>query len=420
MIATATTPSREKPGTILAMASAAFVAGAYAKIVGFDLPTTRLATSMEVVEGSSLPLLLFGLSTIALFAARIAVRGPALPAIPVTFVALVLWCVVSLSWSPVPQIGGMRLAQAVAIPVFALLAIDTLGVERTVRLLAYVLLAALALDYLYVAILPGAKHLSNEIDAGLVGNWRGVHTHKNVAGGVLSVSILVFLRMWFAERRRAWLLATAAAGWFLLHTSSKTSIAILVVVLAAGVLPRIVRGGASSAVAAVGAVTIGAIVTAFAVQGSDHIWAYATDRESFTGRGALWAVMTTYAKANPWLGEGFGSFWRVGPSGPSFALATGWDAMSYNGHNGYMDMMVTTGAPGLILTVVALVLAPLRRTVVAVARRRPEAVLCSAVVLFCILHNFFETTFVYGSSQLWLAYSIALMALVSATREVSP
>jgi exopolysaccharide production protein ExoQ len=94
----------------------------------------------------------------------------------------------------------------------------------------------LVINIVSVKVVANAVHLPGEADPQLVGNWRGVYVHKNIAGAVGAMTALVLL---FTPRTKVWLkLADLAvvglALFFTVMTHSKSSLGLLAVAAAAG------------------------------------------------------------------------------------------------------------------------------------------------------------------------------------------
>jgi O-antigen ligase len=142
----------------------------------------------------------------------------------------------------------------------------------------------------------------------------------------------------------------------LIASKSKTSLDILIVCLAAlPVLIGLLRlgGRVLGAVAAgVGLCVAGALFGWLAwctAQGLDPL--EPIEGVTFTRRTEVWAFVVGEIAKRPLGGAGFGSFWDIDPqvqpslkSGLWFSKA---DAFTNEAHNGYLDLLATTGFVGL-------------------------------------------------------------------------
>ena len=241
-----------------------------------------------------------------------------LTAIPLPYNLACFWCLFSFVWAIEPGISIRRSIGMYIILQATCIAVQALGTQKTLRVLYLFLAGVLTTSLVSIALssiplFSFAVHPANETDASLIGAWRGVLPHKNVAGAMMTHASIVFLH--FALNRKKlidWLFFFGTI-LFLIGTKSKTSLGLAGIVLAAGVIYRYVvsqRGGNSAfgvlllcLVLSLGVLGIGA---------NEKIAAYLSDPESFSGRVAIWSSLLTYIKSHIWLGSGYGSFWAIG------------------------------------------------------------------------------------------------------------
>jgi O-antigen ligase len=176
-------------------------------------------------------------TALAVLGTRPWLRPAALLCVPLPVVLALVVCLVS-AWSPVPLIALRRLGLTVCIIWSLCIAAQELGYARVLLLLKGVLLAVLVANYVAVLAFPalGMHTTDTDTDLGLVGDWRGVMGHKNVAGVVCAITLLVygfdFKRRWVVVQVMTMLLAAV----FLLFSQSKTSVAIVVLAAIIGIL----------------------------------------------------------------------------------------------------------------------------------------------------------------------------------------
>ena len=188
-----------------------------------------------------------------------------------------------------------------------------------------------------------------------------IHNHKNTLGSVMLLSGLVISPYILFEKRLPWRLFWGAMFLgcvaLLIGSKSKTSMAILAAaILVTPLLLAVLRLrlGALHAVIAAGALLLLGALFAWLT------WSYGNGFDplgplrqiTFTQRTEVWAFALEEFSKRPLTGLGFASFWDVDPKiQPS--LQTGeWFAQpnSYTNesHNGYIDLLVTTGIFGLL------------------------------------------------------------------------
>ncbi len=333
-------------------------------------------------------------------------------ALPLVLLGLLAWCVASALWSPEPVVTIRRAGLATVLVVSAFLSVETVGTERSLVLWRWVLLAVLVINLVSVKFVPAAVHPFGELDPQLVGNWRGIYGHKNIAGSVAAITALVFL---FMPARRFWakLFDFAVVGLsmvFLIGTHSKSSLGLLAVAIVAGAIYRIAwrqEIDRTIALVAVGLLVVAGAVFVLADQAA--IARLLEDPTQFTGRTEIWNAEIAHIRDHPILGSGFGTFAGTGKDSPLAPYIGGWVIGASNGHNGYLQLLVTVGGVGFVLAFVALLVVP-----AASYWRRGDiglkALLFSLFVFF-VLHNLMETDFLEGDGVTWVGFLLMLAML---------
>jgi O-antigen ligase len=333
--------------------------------------------------------------------------------LPLILLGLLAWCLVSALWSPEPAVTIRRAGLAIVLVVSAMLSVETLGAEKAMRLWRWVLFAVLLINIASAKLVANAVHPPGEADPALVGNWRGVYVHKNIAGAVGAMTALIFL---FTPRTKGLhklgdLAVVALALFFTAMTHSKSSLGLLVIALLAGATYRIAwRREIDRVIAlvALGLVLIAAIVFFSADQGLVN--RLFSDPQQFTGRTQIWSAQIAYIRDHLLFGSGFGTFAGTGGVSPLARYVSGWVSSDVaNGHNGFLQLLVTVGGIGFVLAMLALVVMPAlqfwRRGALA------EKSVLFALFVFLVLHNLMETDFLEGDGVAWVAYLLMLAML---------
>lgn len=325
----------------------------------------------------------------------------AVRAIPVSIALLLGWCLASALWSPQPDVVIRRAGLEVIIVLSIFLGIETLGAARAFAVFKWLLLAILVINWLSVPVIPAARHFASEVDTALIGNWRGLYGHKNIAGAVCAITAMIFL---FGRHGRGnWigiLVALAATG-FLVMSQSKSSLGFLPLAVAAGLAYRLSwRDGLSRAILLMVTILMLFGLGLATIFYSDEISRMLSDPREFTGRSAIWAAELAYIADHPFLGHGFGTFADSGGLSPLHGYVNDdWVETVSHGHNGYLQLLVTIGGIGFVLAMAALVVRPLLRFWdLARDDFRP---LLFALFVFTILHNMMESDFLEGDGVSW-------------------
>jgi exopolysaccharide production protein ExoQ len=338
--------------------------------------------------------------------------------IPPSMMVLLAWCLLSAAWAPQASLVLRRAGLEVVVVVSLLLSVETLGPERAFRIWRWLLAAILLVNFLSIPLVAAARHGGNEIDTALVGNWRGLYGHKNIAGAVCAITAILFL--FTRNGRHNWIgIAIAAAACvFLAMTRSKSSAGFLVLAFGAGTIYRMTwREGLNRAIVTVSVALLFAALATFALLDADTIARVLEDPTEFTGRAEIWAAELRYIADHPLLGAGFGTFTDTKAQSPLHNYVSGsWvDAVSH-GHNGYLQVLVTIGGIGFLLAMTALVLAPMRRLWTLDRRGSTFKPMLMALFTFAVLHNFMESDFLEGDGVTWSAMLMVIAALNSMAR----
>jgi O-antigen ligase len=334
-------------------------------------------------------------------------------AVPVLFAALLIWCAMTSYWATEPSVSFRRAILEIIVVLSTLLGVEAVGAERALKLFAYVLMALLVVNWISIPLVAQAVHRPDDIEPAIVGDWRGVFFHKNIAGAVCAISILVFL--YYAITEKKWFLygtLIAAAFGFLLMTHSKSSIGLLPIALVAGGIYRLAwRRDIDRIIVTIAVVLLAIGLAVLFFVNYDTIARILSDPEQFTGRAAIWQGEIAFIRDHPLAGSGFGTFADTGTVSPIHDYVGGWVNAVAQGHNGYLELAVTTGMVGFVLGMIALVLSPVR---IFWSRGDMEPWLKSllfAFFVFFVLHNFMESDFLASDGIVWTAFLVMFAVL---------
>jgi len=282
-------------------------------------------------------------------------------------------------------------------------------------MLALCCCVALALAYLGVALLPHvAIHQASEVREPMnAGLWRGHFAHKNAAAAAMVVISFVGLYLFGTGRRLVGGLMVLLSAVFLAQTGGKSAIAALPGILAiawaferwrAIRTPMVVLGIAAFNVLTIGCAMSPTMRGFVAGLGVDP---------TFTNRIDIWKIGATAVLDRPLSGHGFQLFWQTDAMVHKGGAAAGWAYAAFNGHNAYLDMAITTGLPGLVLTLVLVVWLPLRAINRAEATANDPALtrLFVRIWLYGILAACVESLFFQSGSLIWFMLVVAIFGL---------
>lgn len=272
----------------------------------------------------------------------------------------------------------------------------------------------LVLSYAGLVLFPS---LSRHTDGDLAGLWRGVFSHKNIAGPVMAA----FSFAGFYLFRRGWVwrgsLIFLASIFFLMHTGSKTSTALVPAAILAVSAPNLI----GLRLAAPLLLILAFVATAFLTIGTVFIEplkafgaAYYED-PTFTGRTSIWEFGGELLMRRPWEGYGFESFWGTGyVLGEALPFDREWDVRNIvHGHNGYLDIALTMGIPALIAFIAVCILRP-AIDYMRIPLTRENVYLADffmMVLMFTSLNGFLESFFFRRVDPVWLFFAFAVLGL---------
>ncbi len=331
--------------------------------------------------------------------------------VPAILLVLLAWCAASAAWASEPGVAIRRAGLEVVIVLSAMLAVDTIGVGRSLRLLYWVLAGILAVNWISVALgIPQAVHLSNEGDPSIIGDWRGLYFHKNIAGAVTAMSAMIFLH--YAVERKSWRdagLFLAAVG-FLIGTHSKSSMGFLPVAVLFGAVYRVAwRRGIDKVIVSVALALIAVLIAAALIADSTTITQFLADPSELTGRTAIWQAEIAFIRDHPLFGSGFGTFADTGNLSPLHNYVSGsWIEMEAHGHNAYLQLCVTTGLVGFALAMISFVFLPGLQFWRSGGEELALKSLFFAIFAFMLLHNILESDFLEGDGPAWVVFLLML------------
>lgn len=350
-------------------------------------------------------------------AVLVPLRGwkPSLLMMATPLLAAFAWFALSLTWSAHVDLTLRRLILLAAVYLGTTGAVCDLGYRKSLGIVRILLLLLLAVNFVSVLILPD---LATQSARGAT-LWRGIMGHKNIAG--LSCAALVLLFTLDPGRLR-WALrlpVIVGALAFLYFSASRTPALALIVGGAFGVAlshklaakPAVRNRLPQAFTAAAMALAAGLLVLLAMTVQREWLVALTNDQTALSVRTMIWRPMVQFYLDNPVLGSGYGAYWDGSSQLGSNRMFGGnaWLGDVDQGHNGYLDLLVQTGFPGLALSLLAIVLWPLRRLAALHAHDPQRAALIIALIVFVMVENMAESSILADDSvgNLLLLFALA-------------
>ncbi|PWL17340.1 biotin transporter BioY [Falsochrobactrum shanghaiense] len=327
---------------------------------------------------------------------------------------------------PSVAIRGVMLTLIGVLAIFAVLALPQDGDSYSAMLLVTAAIVIIV-SYAGVLLLPNlGTHGFDAVEPLNSFLWRGLFTHKNIAGPVMAAFAFAGVYLW----RRGWRISGAlialSALFFVAHTGSKTTVALVPFAILMVIGPGIfgLRSLAPLMIFTIQVLfalfTIGTVLFEplhqFVLQlGIDS---------TFTGRTSIWSFAIDALQNRPWTGFGYESFWSTGLAKEAAnPYHLDWDVRGIvHGHNGYLDVAMSMGIPALICAIAVIIVMPL----VNYTRCRPtrENLLLADFFLmfmfFGTLNAMLESFFFRRMDPVWLMLVLAAFGLQLTARTTIP
>jgi len=306
-------------------------------------------------------------------------------------------------------IGIMTMATVLALPRDA---------EAFSKVLVFTAAVVIGLSYIGLVVFPNeAMHTVNSSEPDQAGLWRGVFTHKNIAGPVMACFSFAGLYLFRRGRRWAGTAIFIAAMIFILNTGSKTTAALVPLSILIVTPPGLVGMRLGTPILfglAIVTTAIGTLGIVF-LPPLSHLAAAHFPDLTYTGRTTIWEFAGEMLAQRPWTGYGYDSFWgspMLLNQDQPFDRA--WDVRNIvHGHDGYLDIAVIMGIPALCVAAYTFICAPMR-DYMRIPLRKENIWLGDffmMVVLFTALNAFLESFFFRRADPVWMLFVLATFGL---------
>lgn len=296
----------------------------------------------------------------------------------------------SICWSVYPNISIIRssllLISCVSCSILYY-RIHSLSLIREAFLSISVLL--LLINFYFLILYPN-------IAIQIGGSLKGIYTTKNNLGAISAIQFLIcfsfLLNSNFNKNRTKLIYYGASLVWFiyLVLSQSKSSIAIALFITTLMLLRKKLCGFCLYIILGVLIVLV-ALPIIFRISGVDIFLIYLDflEPELLTGRGEIWMYMLSEFGSYFWQGVGYGAYWSTGDVREIFDIKHSFFTLLNSSHNSFLHLITNVGVLGLLLYLMLIFYKLLKN------RSRLECYE-SAIILFILLHSFFETDlFVY-------------------------
>ncbi|EPX85734.1 O-antigen polymerase [Salipiger mucosus DSM 16094] len=332
--------------------------------------------------------------------------------------ALMLLPMASLLWT-VSQSVTMRRAIALIMSMSVAYLLATRFTPRQqILLMGGVLGGSTLLSILAAGAVPGMAFAPGE------SALRGIFMHKNVLGWVASFTVLLGIAAQLdplRAMRRGGVALILVGGLGVVLSTSATSLLSCVVALLVFLGVRTVTQGQGPArlVRKLAVLLTTVLIMAGLGIGLLPLLEMLGKDATLTGRVPLWALVDPEIAARPLLGYGYGVFWsEASPEAWMIWEKILWQAP--HAHNGYRDLLLGVGIPGLVLFVVLTVRALRQGARLCTVAPRDGWIWCTTAIGTTLAMNVTESTILMQNDLMWILFATAALTLSQRAPELSP
>jgi exopolysaccharide production protein ExoQ len=306
--------------------------------------------------------------------------------------ALVLLAFVSCSWATLPALVLQRSIAVLGTTLLGIALAVRLSVEDQLRLLSRVFRMIAVLSLACVLLLPSYGISPRPEDNG---EWQGIFYYKNGLGVAMALSVLVEWQLPADTRfskivKRLALLLYAVLLYFSGSVTSMFALAgsLLFIEIYRVATQRLRIPSYAIVLAILLIIVSGVTVLRVNTGGVAGVLGRSSD---LTGRTEIWSWVISYISERPFLGYGYSGFWGgVSPESEAIDRAVGGSIM-YS-HNGYLEVLLTLGAVGLLFALCFLGAGIKRAFYWSKRSRSREDLWPLAFLFFFLLYNLTECT----------------------------
>jgi exopolysaccharide production protein ExoQ len=254
----------------------------------------------------------------------------------------------SIIWTFNPKITPNRSIALAGSTLFGFYLAARYSIRDQLKLFSWSFFVIITLSILMAIIIPYYGTMSYGIHAG---SWRGIYTHKNWLGRMMTIGSIVFLTMAMDQKQQRWRYWIGLVCTVSLLLLSRASSSIINCVTIFSIIPIY------SVFRLRYQIMIPTLITAIALSSSLSLWFNANANSvlgiigkdaTLTGRTDMWPHIIDMIGKQPWLGYGYSAFWHDWNSpGATVWYAARWTPP--NAHNGLLDLWLELGLVGVLV-----------------------------------------------------------------------
>ena len=245
------------------------------------------------------------------------------------------------------------------------------------------------------------------------GAWRGIYTHKNTLGKMMTLSSTLFTLLILADRKNR-IIASVFLGLsilLILLSTSQGALVNLILMLAVISVCWVLRAGYRWMVILAGSLLLvtGSIAAIILVNIETIVVDILEKDLTFTGRTGVWRSSLEVIQTRPWLGHGYEAFWN----GLDGASAYVWRAEMWevpDAHNGFIELMLHLGFVGLSVFIVGYLINIVGSILKVRNSSGVEFIWPLAYLVYLIPSNIYEQSFL-KNDIFWVMYVTSTLVI---------
>ena len=301
-------------------------------------------------------------------------------------VALLLFAVLSCFWADMPDLVLRKSIGLFGATLWGIALAVRFSFQDQLRIFSWLFRIIVVLSLACVVFLPS-------YGISKVGEWRGIFEYKNALGSIMGLSVTVEWQRPTDTRisKILRIFALLLSALLLLFSHSITPMVVLLVALP---MIEIYKFAALRlriplyAIFLAAALVVAAGVTLL-VANSDSIMNALGRSSNLSGRTEIWGFLLSPIAERPIAGYGYSGFW-LGASPQSITVNRAMHGLVMYSHNGYIEILLTLGVIGLLLTLIFLGIGLKRALSFSEQRHAGAALWPLGFLFYFILHNLGE------------------------------
>jgi exopolysaccharide production protein ExoQ len=325
----------------------------------------------------------------------------------------------SIYWTMSPELTQRRSVLLLGSTVFGAYVSTRYNIKEQLHLLAWTFGIIIILSFVFAIALPSYGLMTFQEGGVHEGAWRGILSHKNMLGRLMSLSSVVFLLLANdnsqSEQRYRWFVW----GGFVLSvalvvlSTSKTALIICITMTLIQPLYKALRGKYTTIVPILITLVLVCGGAATLLLDNLEVIASALGKDlTLTGRTDIWAVMFELIWQRPLFGYGYNGFW-LGWDGEVSAYI--WRTLAWEcpyAHNGFMDLLAELGFTGLILFLLSFTYTCTKAIKLVRKSKTIDGLWPLLYLTYLIMYNITESTLLSSNNIYWIIYTLVVFSTV--------